>query len=226
MITQLLQSISTRANGTNGDGTMTAVLVSDLETATRIRAEREASDAGRYDEVWEGVYVVSPIANTLHQRLVVQLILAFQNVLDLAGSDRMYGGVNVSDREEGWVQNYRVPDLAVVLSGNRLKDCDTHLCGGPDFLVEILSPNDLAREKRGFYAQVGVRELLIVARAPWALELYRLDAGRLDLVGTSTPDRQDALTSTVLPLSFRLVPDAGRPRIGVSRTVGEQSWLI
>ena len=116
MITQLLRAISTRPFGTNGDATMTAVLVSDLETATRLRAEREASDAGKYDEVWDGVYVVSPIANTLHQRLVMQLILALQSVLDLDGSDRMYAGINVSDREEGWLQNYRVPDLAVVLS--------------------------------------------------------------------------------------------------------------
>ncbi len=226
MINQLLKSLSTRSNGSNGDGTMTAILVSDQETANRLKAEREASDAGRHDEVWEGIYIVSPIANTLHQWLVMQLSLALQNVLDIDGGDRMYAGINVSDREQDWLQNYRIPDLAVVLSGNGLKDCETHLRGGPDFVVEILSPNDLAREKRGFYAQVGVRELLIVDRDPWALELYRLDDGILAPVGTSTADRPDVLASAVLPLTFRLLPGAERPRFEVSRTDGASIWTI
>jgi len=220
----LVEGVPTLLNESEDD-TLT-VLVKDLEIGARLRAEREKSDAAYRDEVWDGVYVVSPSANSLHQWLVMRLSLAFQNVLDLDGSDRMYATINVSDREEGWVQNYRVPDLAVVLSGNGLKDFETHLCGGPDFLVEILSRNDLAREKRAFYEQIGVRELLIVDRYPWALELYRLADGRLDPVGTSTLDRQDVLTSAVLPLTFRLVPGADRPQIEVARADGAQTWRV
>jgi len=67
---------------------------------------------------------------------------------------------------------------------------------------------------------------LILDRDPWALELYRLGAGRLELVGTSAPDRPDALTSAVLPLTFRLVPGPERPRIEVSGTGGAPAWLI
>lgn len=227
MINQFLQSISTRANGSNEDGTLTAVLVSDLETAARLQAERKASGADKHDEVWDGVYVMSPLANLEHQEIAQELWLVFRTVvLGLAGGGKAYDGLNVSDREEGWVQNYREPDVGVVLPGNPAKHCGRHWCGGPDFLVEILSPNDLAREKRGFYAQLGVLELLIVDRDPWALELYRLDAGQLGLVGTSTVDRADVLMSAVLPLTFRLVDGPVRPRIEVFRTDGTQTWQV
>jgi Uma2 family endonuclease len=203
-----------------------AVLVHDPEIEARLKAEREASDAGKHDEVWDGVYVMSPLPNNEHQFLVAELWLVFRTVLKALGGGLAYNGLNVSDREEGWLQNYREPDVAVILPGNRAKDCGTHWCGGPDFLVEILSPNDPARDKRPFYAEIGVREMLVLDRDPWMLELYRLDAGRLDLVGTSTPDRPDALTSAVLPLTFRLVPGQERPRIEVSPTDGDASWLI
>jgi Uma2 family endonuclease len=202
------------------------VIIQEPYLAGRIRAEREKSDGAQHDEVWEGAYIVSPIANEEHQWIAVQLLLALREVLDITAGDRMYGGINVSDREEGWLQNYRVPDLAVVLRGNPARNCGTHWCGGPDFVVEILSPNDLARGKRDFYARIGVREFLIVDRDPWALELYRLDGGELKLVGKSTLDEPETLTSSVLPLSFRLVPGEERPMIEVSRTDGAQTWTV
>jgi Uma2 family endonuclease len=201
------------------------VLVTDPGFARQLRADRENSDAAMHDEVWDGVYVVSPIANNQHQWIIVRLLLAFQSVLDLEGGDRMYAGMNVSDRKEDWGQNYRVPDVAVVLSGNPAEDCETHLCGGPDFIVEVLSPGDLAREKLPFYAKIGVRELLLIDRDPWALELYRLEAGELRLGGTSHPDLSEPLASAVLPLVFRLVPGQDRPRVEVRTADGNQSWL-
>src|SRR5207245_2740123 len=96
----------------------------------RIRAERERAEDSAHDEVWEGVYIVSPIANIEHQVIVMRLSAAIDTVLDQAGGGLVFPGVNVSDREEGWLQNYRVPDVAVVFPGGRAKDCDTHLCGG------------------------------------------------------------------------------------------------
>jgi Uma2 family endonuclease len=153
-------------------------------------------------------------------------LLAIQNVLDIAGGDRIYAGINVSDREDDWLQNYRIPDVAVVLKDSKAKACETHLCGGPEFLVEIVSPNDIAREKRPFYARIGVRELLIVDRGPWALELYRLEEGALALAGRSTVAEPEPLASLVLPLDFRLVAGASRPRIELRRTDGSQTWTI
>ncbi len=51
---------------------------------------------------------------------------------------------------------YRVTDMLVVLPGNPIQNLDTHFVGGPDFLVEVLSPGDQALEKLPFYAVIGV----------------------------------------------------------------------
>lgn len=59
-----------------------------------------------------------------------------------------------------------------------------------------------------------------------ALELYRLHDGLLKPVGRSIPETSDILTSTVLPVSFRLLPDTPRPQIELIRTDGTQKWLI
>ena len=92
---------------------------------------------------------------------------------------KVMAGVNVSDREHGWKKNYRCPDVVVFLNHTKAVDCDTFWFGGPDFAVEIASPGDRSREKLEFYAKVGTRELLLVDRKPWSLELYRLDGEKL-----------------------------------------------
>jgi Uma2 family endonuclease len=202
------------------------MLVAEPHLEEQLRRERKESGADRFDEVWEGVYHVSPIPNIEHQMIVGRLCVIFQAVLDAGGLGTAFPGVNVSDREEDWNHNYRGPDVAVVLKENRAKDCGTHWCGGPDLLVEIISPHDHSREKLPFYSRIGVREVLIVDRAPWALELYDLDLGQLKLVARSTPNDAVQLQSRVLPLNFRLIPGDARPVIEVAHRDGRQTWSI
>ncbi len=105
---------------------------------------------------------------------------------------------------------------------------DTFWYGGPDFAVEIVSKGDRSRKKLPFYAKVGTRELLIVDRKPWALELYRLDGEQMALVGRSTVEAPEPLASAVLPLSFRLSAGVvgARPEIEVRRNEGGDVWRI
>lgn len=203
-----------------------SLLVNDLEIARRLRAEREATDGAKHDEVWDGVYVMSPMPNVEHQLLVNRLERVFAAVVDETRGDMVLPGINVSDRVDGWQSNYRAPDVAVILHGNAGKECETHWCGGPDLVVEILSPNDRAREKRGFYASVGVRELLIVGRDPWEIELYRLSEVSLNLAGRSTLQLPVAIPSEVLPLRFRITPGKTRPAIEVADTRQDRSWIL
>ena len=205
---------------------MTAVYVGDPLVVTRLRAERQASGADRYDEVWDGVYFMAPLANPEHQRLALRLASTFEKALGERNDTPIYAGVNVSDRDEGWEQNYRIPDVAVVLPGGRARDCGAHLCGGPDFIVEILSPGDRAHEKLPFYAAIGVREILLVDRQPWALELYRLDGGQLVFQGRSSGDHPATLDSTVLPVSFCLTAGEPRPVIEVRHHDGTHHWPV
>ena len=193
------------------------MLVVEPKLEEALKAERRASGGDRWDEVWDGVYFMSPLPNVEHQLLVVMLTSALQEVLNDGTPGIAFPGIHVSDREVDWVNNYRCPDVAVFLQGMSARDLDTHLCGGPDFAVEIVSRDDRSREKLAFYAQVGVRELLIVDRDPWALEFYRLESGELRLSGTSTVDSAVQLQSTVLPLNFRLVRGEKRPQLEISQ---------
>ena len=203
-----------------------SMLVLDPAEERRLRRQRALTGADRFDEVWEGVYMMAPLANNEHQFLGTQLGLVCQSVILVPDDGLVYVGVNVSDRKKGWRKNYRCPDLAVYLKDNPAEDCGTHWFGGPDFGAEIVSPGDRSWEKLAFYATVGVRELLIVDRKPWRLELYRLDQGELKLAGKCTTKDPVVLVSSVLPLTFTLITGKPRPRILVAEPKGEREWVI
>lgn len=169
---------------------------------------------------------MSPIANNEHQDLVGALSAVLRVVIGWTGLGDVFPGVNVSDREVDWTQNYRVPDVAVFLRGTRAQNRETHWFGGPDFAVEILSEGDRSREKLGFYASVGTRELLLVDRQRWALELYRLEGGALLPVGVAAVDRGGPIASDVVPLSFRLQAGSPRPKVVVEHGDGRQRWEV
>ncbi len=202
------------------------MIVHEPWTEAQIKAERAATGADRSDEVWDGVYVVSPFPNNEHGEIVSGLIFVFHTIINQPKLGRVYPGVNVSDRDTGWTHNYRGPDVVVFLNDTTAINRNTHWVGGPDFAVEILSEDDPAREKLDFYAKVGVREVLIVDRDPWALELYRLDRGALGMIGKVTLESDEGLRSEVLPLSFRLVSGAERPEIEATHSDGDRRWSI
>ena len=203
-----------------------AAIILDRDLEKALIRKRRATGADRYDEVWDGVYVMSPEANNEHQYLGFKLTMAFYLAIEGVAGAIAYPGVNVTDRSDDWRKNYRCPDVAVFLPGNTARDEKTHWFGGPDFAVEVISPRDRSRKKLDFYARVGVRELLLVDRKPWSLELYRLIDGELKLAGKVTADPSLSLTSQVLPISFRLLPNDPRPTIEVTQTEDARQWLI
>ncbi len=186
---------------------------------------RQAWGADGFDEVWNGVYVVSPYADNQHQLLGSELGFALKLALDgQRGVQVVAGGLNISDRGDDWIKNFRVPDISVFLPGNQAIDKETHWLGGPDFVVEILSKGDASRKKLGFYARVNVRELLFVVRRPWRLELRKRDGDAWTPPAISVLPDSAPLRSGVLDLTFRLVPGPDRPRIEVTHPDG-RNWL-
>jgi Uma2 family endonuclease len=203
-----------------------AMLILDPIAQDQLIHERRRRGEDRWDEVWEGVYVLMPNPNVEHQDIATGLSTILRVVVDWQGLGKVFQRINVSDRVDDWTQNYRCPDVAVYLHENPAVNCETHWRGGPDFAVEIVSPDDRSREKLGFYARVGERELLLIDRAPWSLEHYRLRKKKLALAGRSTQEHPETLASAVLPLSFRLLPGDSRPRIEVAHADGLQRWLV
>jgi Uma2 family endonuclease len=206
---------------------MPSVLVKDADTADELIRERKRLGADRYDEVWDGVYVMPSMPNLDHQELVHDLDTILGEVVKRPGLGKVYPGANVSDRAADWKDNYRVPDLVVILKNSRAIRHSAHVQGGPDFLVEIESPGDDSEEKVPFYAQLGVRELLLIHRDKRTLRLLRLQGGELVLVASSALEGKRCLVSTVLPLAFRRTTQEGKPATEVRRTDGKPGlWTV
>src|SRR5436305_884473 len=121
--------------------------------------ERQTLGIDKCDEVWEGVYVVPPLANNPHQTLVMDFAEIIRALIGRENG-QVFPGANVSDRRKNWEKSFRCPDVVVVLKDGKAVDCDTHWMGGPDFLIEIESPGDDTYDKIPFYSKLVVRELL------------------------------------------------------------------
>ncbi|MCA9265706.1 MAG: Uma2 family endonuclease [Planctomycetales bacterium] len=203
-----------------------ATIIRDPILEERILAERAERGGDRYDEVWDGVYIMPPMPNDEHQMLVGRFTRILDEIVGDAALGHVRPGVNVSDRVNGWQQNYRVPDVAVFLNDTRAVNYAAFWHGGPDLAIEILSPGDQARDKLEFYAQVKTREVLVVDRAPWQIELYRLKGGRMDLIGTSTLSHPLPIHCNTVPAEIQLVSAEERPRILINHLHEDRSWLI
>ena len=168
---------------------------------------------------------MSPLANNEHQSLAFLLARVVGEVVPMSDGT-IFVGCNVSDRMKRWEKNYRCPDVAAYLKGNPAQDCGTHWFGGPDWLAEILSEDDESRRKLEFYEKVAVREVLLIDRDPWGIELYQRHNEKLVLVGKSTLAEPSELKSFVLPLSFQLSTGITRPLVLVKHTDGARQWQV
>ena len=203
-----------------------AVLITDPSLEERFIEERKICGSDRWDEVWEGVYIVTPLPNNEHQRIVSRLVGILVEVITSSGLGEVFAGVNLCDVDGDWEHDFRGPDVAVFLKTGKAIDCGTHWRGAADFLVEIISPGDRTREKIPFYDRIGVVELLVIDREPWSLELYQRRDGHLQLAAQSTLEKNDVLKCSSFPLSFQLIPSNARPQIAVEQFLSNCKWLI
>jgi Uma2 family endonuclease len=227
MVQKLNRSLLQAAHGRNGGLPIRATKLRVLDPAMSAALIRDRQQRGidRDDEVWDGVYVMPPLATNWHQDIVGDLVAILRYVLP--AKVRVQPGANVSDHRSGWDQNYRCPDIVVVFPGGRAEDCGTHWFGGPDFLVEIRSPKDETLDKLTFYSGLEVRELLVIDRDRRGLMLFRHDGAKLTLTETSTEKRREWVRSAVVPLAFRWRDVRGKPRTDVRRTDGKRkTWTI
>lgn len=202
-----------------------ATLILDEYAEERVLAERRANGLDRFDEVWDGVYIMSPLANNEHQFVASELSAVIREICRGSGA-KVFAACNVSDREVDWKENYRCPDVAAYYPTNPARDQGTHWFGGPDFAVEVISQKDRTWEKLGFYASIQTRELLIIDRNPWKLSLLRLVDQQLVLVGESTGEDGTAINSEVLGSTLRLVARPNQKPLIEIRHPDGRSWTV
>ena len=92
------QAVSRFGSGITATGLpLMAVLVLNRYLTEKVLAERKANGASVRDEVWDGVYVMSPLADNEHQQLGFDLAAAIKLGLVQDERVRIFPGCNVSD---------------------------------------------------------------------------------------------------------------------------------
>jgi len=164
----------------------------------------ELPDDGNRYEVIEGELYVSPAPTRRHQELSKRLEYHLYRWAEVEGrrGEVFYAPFDVILADDTVLQ----PDLIYVREERRDRFSERGLEGAPDLVVEILSPSTRARDrglKRETYARHGVSELWLVDPEANAVEVFRLDGGRLVLAGRFGPqDRLESLSvaGLVVPL--------------------------
>lgn len=175
---------------------MRAVL---LEVPEAMLAERRRLGLDGRDEMWNRVLHMVPPPGGPHQRLGTQLIRVLGPLAERQGLTPSYetGLFRTAD-------DYRVPDQLYC----RPEQQSERGAEGAELVVEIRSEGDETYEKIGFYAELGVREMLIVHPEGRWVELLRSVGGRLLPV---TADTEGVMRSDVLEVQF--APVEGQLRI-------------
>ena len=135
----------------------------------QIVAERARLGIDKKDELWDGVLHMVPPPSSRHETIVHELLFFLKPVTDRlglvirGGNSGLFGASN----------NYRIPDLCVALpeQGSE-RGWET-----AELVVEVVSKNDLSRQKFGFYASRKVRELWLIDPAIETVEMYALVNG-------------------------------------------------
>ena len=198
--------------------------VLDIYLEERLIAERKALGIDKFDEVWDGVYVMSPLANDEHQRIAGFLNIVIGMLIQFTGRGEVRQGINLSDQPEDWTHNYRIPDVVVFLKGGTGICHDTFWTGGPDYVVEVVSPGEEPEDKFEFYGRLGTRELLLVHRDPWRLELYGPEPGTMKLLQTANVN-DSQISGSLLELTFSLGGDGEDPELKIAHADG-RSWTL
>ncbi|MGQ0630370.1 MAG: Uma2 family endonuclease [Sporichthyaceae bacterium] len=167
-----------------------------LDAPQAMLDERRALGLDRRDEMWDGVVHMVPPAKDAHQGLSLEfydVVGALARALGLV--PRLETGLFDSD------SNFRVPDQLY----RRPDHGSERGAEGAELVVEVRSPNDETYRKMPFYAERGVREMLVLHPEPRAFELYRLVEGELRQVA---PDDDGSVVSEVLGITLRVTDGA------------------
>ena len=127
---------------------------------------RRRSGIDRFDELWDGVLHMAPMAHSRHGKVQAQL---FEFLGPLARSAGMStcGEFNVGEQND-----FRIPDGGLLIPGSHAVFHATAA-----LVFEVLSPGDETFEKLPFYAAHGVEEVLILDPEERTVQWLALSGG-------------------------------------------------
>ena len=139
-----------------------------------ILAWRKRTGADQWDEMWDGVLHMTPSPNREHQDLEFAVENYLRTHWQPRSGGKVYHQINVA-RPGTWPNDYRIPDVILLLPERFSIDRNEYFEGGPDVAVEIRSPDDETYDKMPFYAGVGVREVWVIDRDTKICEIHALE---------------------------------------------------
>src|SRR5688500_3916446 len=102
------------------------MIVLDQGLTERILEQRRALGNRTRDEVWDGVTYIMPEPTNEHLAIAGFFYGVFWTVFGLRADHRVLSTPNLSDRAEGWTENFRNPDFAYFSPATQAEDHDTH----------------------------------------------------------------------------------------------------
>jgi Uma2 family endonuclease len=156
-------------------------------------------DDGKRHEIIDGEHYVTPSPNTKHQAVAGNLLGSLWAYLQshhlghvfAAPFDVLFSNLDVVE-----------PDLLYVSRERMQVLTKAHVRGAPDLVVEILSPGTRRTDeitKRELYERFGVQEYWVVDPELDVVKVYRRGAGAFDKASELSAEKNDALTTPLLP---------------------------
>ena len=160
-------------------------------------------DDKRY-ELIDGELILTPSSGRAHQRASIRLGSFLHTFVD----EQSVGVVYWARRDVVLSDTYIVqPDLMFISNERMHIDTEAEVWGGPDLVVEILSPSTEARDrtvKRALYARHGVNEYWLVDADARTIAVLLL--GEQGFEPVATYGEGDTLVSPTLP-GFSILVD-------------------
>lgn len=180
-----------------------------LEVPPSLLDERRRLGQDRFDESWNGVLHMVPPPSFLHQTIGTELASFLRPRLAAYGIQVLIGTGVFRPGSSG--RDYRVPDL-IFFPADRPELITKRGVEGPALCaIEIRSPDDETYEKMPFYADLGIRELVVIEQETRAVEVYRL-AGTTYLA--TSPNEAGRLHATTIDVRWTTLPRPS-PRLRV-----------
>lgn len=147
------------------------------------------------DEVWDGVLHMVPQPGTTHQSFARDLFLFLHP--RVRADHRMFyeTGLYLSTDDS----NYRVPDLVVAANAHI---AERGIEQRAELVIEVLSKNDMSRDKLPFYAACHVKEVWLVDPKTRDHEIYVL-RGRQYFIATA--DRDGITHAPLFALDLQMI---------------------
>jgi len=154
-------------------------------------------DDGKRYEVLKGVLYMSPAPTPGHQSISVRLVAFLFQFVEAVGVGRVFHApTDVELAPEDIVQ----PDVFVLLNTSLEQIGEKRVFGGPDLVVEVLSPSTMSDDlhgKRDAYERAQVLEYWIVNPGERVVELFTLENGVYRSLGAFQGD--DVLPTRIVP---------------------------